>query len=77
MFHNEKMIRLWNKFFITGYFFSSGIFCLHCSQLQLEHCGPTVPNSIVQREIITASSDVTVLFNSKKDLRFFNNVFYG
>ena len=66
MFHNEKMIRLWNKFFIIDYFFSSGIFCLHCSQLWLERCGPTVPNSIVQREILTAGSDVTVFFNMKK-----------
>lgn len=77
VFHNEKMIRLRNKFFIIDYFFSSVIFCLHCSQLWLERCGPTVPNSVVQREILTASSDVTVFFKSEKTLRLFNDVFYG
>lgn len=66
MFHNEKMIHLWNKFFIIDYFFSSGIFCLYCSQLWLERCGPTVPNCSVQREILIASSDVTVSFNNEK-----------
>lgn len=75
MFPNEKIIRLWNKSFIIDYFFSCGIFCLHCSQLWSEYCGATAPNSFVQRDILTASSDLTLLFNSEKNLRLVNNAF--
>lgn len=69
MFPNEKMIRLWNKSFIIDYFFSCGIFCLHCTQLWPEYCGATALNSFVHRNLLTASSDVTLLFNSEKNLR--------
>lgn len=66
MFHSEKIIHLWNKFFTVDYLFSSCIFCPYCRELCLERCSFAVQISTAEREIPTVSLDV-ILFNGEKD----------